>query len=96
VNDPKRTSCRKPPVFCNGSLIVFCMGSTMPRRDFVLASFSFRDRDAGREWRAIDDSMRSATDEGKQIGVDHVSMGKRHAVRIALVDLQRGILHQFG
>lgn len=39
---------------------------------------------------------RSASDEGKQIGIDHVSMGERHAVRIALVDLQRGILHQFG
>jgi hypothetical protein len=39
---------------------------------------------------------RSASDEGKQIGVGQVSMGERHAVRIALVDLQRGILHQFG
>src|SRR5262245_14216915 len=39
-------------------------------------------------------SMRApplAMDEGKQIGVDHVSMGERHAVRLALVDLQRGI-----
>jgi hypothetical protein len=37
-----------------------------------------------------------ASEEGKQIGVGQVSMGERHAVRIALVDLQRGILHQFG
>jgi hypothetical protein len=41
-------------------------------------------------------ALRRSLREGKQIGVDHVSMGERHAVRIALVDLQRDILHKFG
>jgi hypothetical protein len=81
-------------------------------RDDGLADHENQDHLTGPQWRSVSwrgdqdgfpsttapfkREARSASDEGKQIGVDHVSMGERHAVRIALVDLQRGILHQFG
>ena len=36
----------------------------------------------------------SALDEGEKIRVDHVGMGRRHAVRIVLVGLERSMLEQ--
>src|SRR5580698_8464632 len=35
-------------------------------------------------------------DEGEQVGIDDVRMGRRHPVGKSLVNLERGILDQFG
>jgi hypothetical protein len=38
--------------------------------------------------------MRLAADESPQVCVDHIGMGGHHAVRVARVDLERGVLDQ--
>jgi len=37
-----------------------------------------------------------ALDERQQVGVDHVGMRRRHAMRVVLIRLQRAVLEELG